>query len=57
LFIADPISHPIGVDVRSNAALAAIIDHPILWHLGQRTIGAKLMYEGESVQKHLKDFP
>src|SRR5204863_8406388 len=36
LFIADPISHPIGIDVGSNAALTAIIDHPILWHLGER---------------------
>ena len=33
LFIADPISHPIGTDIQSNAALAAIIDHPILWYL------------------------
>src|SRR5438046_9264857 len=51
LFIADPISHPIGTDVRSNATLAAIVDHPILWHLCERAVGAKLMHEGESVQK------
>jgi hypothetical protein len=51
LFIADPISHPIGTDVGSNATLAAIIDHPVLWHLGERAVGAKLMHEGESVQK------
>ncbi len=33
LFIADPISHTSGIDVRSDSALAAIIDHPILRHL------------------------
>src|SRR5262249_30388461 len=33
LFIADPESHTIGIDVRSSAALTAITDHPILWHL------------------------
>src|SRR6266542_3090689 len=27
LFIADPISHTSGIDVRANSALAAIIDH------------------------------
>src|SRR5205823_3165907 len=33
LFIADPISHAIGADVRSNATLAPAIYHPIFWHL------------------------
>src|SRR5439155_19761916 len=33
LFIADPISHTSGIDVRSDSTLAAIIDHPILRHL------------------------
>ena len=32
LFVADPIGHAIGADVRSNAALAPAIYHPILWH-------------------------
>src|SRR5438045_7145376 len=31
LLIADPEGNPIGVDVGSNALLAPIIDHPILW--------------------------
>src|SRR6266480_936501 len=45
LFIADPISHTIGIDVRSNATLAAIIDHPILWHFGERASGTKSMHQ------------
>src|SRR6266705_4007309 len=45
LFIADPISHTIGFDVRSNATLAAIIDHPILWHFGERASGTKSMHQ------------
>ena len=36
LFIADPISHTSGIDVRSDSALAAIINHPILRHLVER---------------------
>jgi len=36
LFIADPVSHTIGIDVRSDAALAAITNHPILRHLVER---------------------
>src|SRR6266516_6782645 len=45
LFIADPISHTIGIDVGSNATLAAIIDHPILWHFGERASGTKSMHQ------------
>src|SRR6266581_3762657 len=41
LFIADPISHTSGIDVRSDSALAAIINHPILRHLGKRAGGTK----------------
>ena len=32
LFIANPISHTTCIDVRANATLAAIIDHPVLRH-------------------------
>jgi len=39
LFVADPISHAIGADVRSNAALASVIYHPILWHLVKQVGG------------------
>jgi hypothetical protein len=36
LFISDPVSDAIGADVSSNAALATVIYHPILWHLVKR---------------------
>src|SRR6266540_685581 len=39
LFVADPISHAIGADVRPNAALAPIIYHPIFWHFVKRVRG------------------
>src|SRR5262249_39099213 len=33
LFIADPVCQAMGADVRSNAALAPVVYHPIFWHL------------------------
>src|SRR6266516_4218626 len=45
LFIADPISHTIGVDVGANATLAAIIDHPILWHFVKSVSGTKSLHQ------------
>src|SRR6266487_1883883 len=43
LFVADPVSHAIGADVRSNAALAPAIYHPILWHFVKRV--GRLMHQ------------
>src|SRR6266550_8182400 len=39
LFVADPISHAVGADVRSNTALAPVVYHPIRWHFVKQVGG------------------